>query len=137
MENTSQKSGIVSLTLMSLEAQVKTLFAEAGGKPVVELLDRLCKISDQEQVKVLNIFSNLIDRIISGEIRLPESDSELKNFEDELYAEIINAMTAKSNKSGLKLEVIDGGQAVPIKNRSVVSIKDLRNAKITPKTPVA
>lgn len=147
MENSKKKDGIVSLSLMSIEAQVKTLFAEAGGTPAVELLDRLCRLSDKEQLKVLGIFSRILDRVISGDVKLEQAgeaqydtaqdDTAQKAFEDSLYNEIIAEIsgTGKGGRS-LRLEVLKGGQAVPIQQRQVVSIEDLRRAKKGGREPV-
>lgn len=119
--------GPISLSLLSLQAQVKTLLEEAGGNSVLELLDALCKIRPSEQEAVLKLFTRVIDRIAAGEIRISEEQSELAAFEEALYEDLLASIqAAEQGKSRLKLEVLEGGKS---RSNTVVNIADLRRAR--------
>ena len=125
MSNTHD--GPISLSLISLQAQVKTLLEEAGGNEVVELLDALCKIRPSEQKAVLKMFTRLIDKVANGDIRLSEDQSELEAFEESLYQDLlVSIQSLDKEKSPLKLEVLEGGKS---NDNTVVNIADLRRAR--------
>jgi len=136
MDTKKPHDGPISLSLLSLQAQIKTLLAEAGGENVINLLDALCRMNINEQEIVLKIFTRIIDRFISGEVRLSEDQSELKNFEETLYSDLVSAMQeATSSKGSMKLEVLQGGKDQRSCCRSVVNINDLRKARQSSKRP--
>ena len=132
--NNNSHDGPISLGLLSLQAQVKTLLEEAGGNSVVELLDALCKIHPEEQHAVLTLFTRVIDRIATGHIRLSEEQSELQAFEEALYEDLLASLKEiEREKSPLKLEVLKGGKC---KSGAVVHIDELRRARKIGKRPV-
>ncbi len=124
----TKKRGHFSLNLKALQAQVNTLLENAGGEQAVALLDSLCELSKPEQKLALSVFTRLIDRIAQGELRIPDSEPVLKEFEESLYEDLLESIeTFKQDGSTLRLEVLSGGKdQLP---KSVVRIEDLRRAR--------
>lgn len=110
-----------SASLLSLQLQLRTLFEDAGGDHAMELLDSLCKLNRVEQVKVLQSFSAVIGKILSGSVRLASAeDQHLKEFEDNLYKQLLEAFEAPSAPTEPpKLEVIPGGKNITAERRVV------------------
>ena len=125
--------GPISLSLLSLQAQIKTLLEEAGGNEVVELLDALCKIRPSEQKVVLKMFTRVIDKVANGDVRISEEQSELDAFEESLYQDLlVSIQNLEKEKSPLKLEVLEGGKS---REKTVVNIDDLRRARQAGENP--
>lgn len=119
--------GVVSASLMSLQLQLKSLLQEAGGDGALAFLDKLCMLNPSEQKIALALFSRIIERIATGDNRLLSSeDAALKNFEEDLFNDIVNAMdqaerapvrAALSGQVARRLEVLDGGRAPAAQNK--------------------
>lgn len=105
--------GRFSANLLSLQLQLKTLFDEAGGEGVMNLLDSLCKLTGLEQKIALDTFNKVIERIAHGDKRfISEEDQHLKDFEDGLYKDVINSMfEASTTFKKQPLELVAGGKA--------------------------
>jgi DNA-binding PucR family transcriptional regulator len=123
---------LFSVNLMALQLQLKTLLEDSGGDHVVKLLDALCRMTHSEQQIVLELFTGIINRIASGELRLEsDQDQRLKEFEEKLYGEIMGSLQAASTLPLRKrLEVVDGGKAPPFQHGSgILDLNRLRKAR--------
>lgn len=129
MDNKSDAA--FSASLLSLQLQLRTLFEDAGGDHVMELLDSLCKLNRAEQVKVLQSFSSVIGKILAGTVRLSSlEDKHLKDFEDNLYKQLLDAFDHQPAPlpEQPKLEVIPGGKNITAERR-VVSFDEHRKLR--------
>ena len=100
-------SGLFSLSLQSVEWQVKNLFQDVGGEKVVELMDRLAGIPDQERKKLLESFLTQVSLHVTTEpLKLSSEESELRKIEDQL----VNDVSREISKSG-RLSVVHGGKS--------------------------
>ena len=118
---TTKYDGVFSAGLFSLQLQLKNLLEGTGGDHALLLLDTLAKMSASEQKVALDVFTRVLERVAAGEQRLfTDGDLALKEFEDNLYNDIVSAMdeaskppslqTAKASTSG-KFSVLDGGRS--------------------------
>lgn len=128
-------SGTFTANLFSLQMQLKSLFDEAGGESSIKLLDKLARLSSTEQKLALTLFQKVIERVLSGELRVAsERDKFMKELEDTLYSDILDSMkeaagdTPKSC-STRKLEVVDGGKARDQKAENTIDFKKARDAR--------
>ena len=134
--------GQFSQSFLSLQLQLRTLLEGSGGNASIEFLDSLSKLGKLEQDVVLSVFQKVIERIASGSQRVfTEEDKIAKDFEDNLYKDIMTAMSEAAsvkNLNGKRLEVLQGGQKkkdkkAPIdlskvrKSRSNTQIKPVLN----------
>lgn len=111
-------SGIFTANLFSLQIQLKSLFDEAGGESSIKLLDKLSRLSATEQKLALSLFQKVIERVLSGELRVAsQRDQFMKELEDTLYSDILHSMKEASGdtpnstpSSQRKLEILDGGK---------------------------
>ena len=124
--------GLFSANLKSLNLQLKTLLEDCGGDNVQRLLDMLCRLNASEQEIVLKIFSNTLERLASGKIRLETcADRDRKEFEEELFGDIAKSIQlAIALPLESKLEVIDGGKSGARKMaHAVLDLEKLRNER--------
>lgn len=103
-----------SANFFSLQLQFKALLEEAGGDDVVSFLDTLASLNRSEQKVALKLFSKVLKRVVDGPIRLEtEGDLALKEFEDTLYDDLLEAIeqeTSQVVKPKKKIEVLQGGK---------------------------
>ncbi len=107
------KRGEFSRNLFSLQLQIQTLLESAGGEDASELLDALTELNKSEQGVVLKLFKRVVERVLAGNDRLMTAeDIELKNFEEGLYADIVNSLrhAAHAGGSSKSFEVVQGGK---------------------------
>ena len=108
----SKYDGVFSAGLLSLQLQLKNLLEGVGGDHAIQLLDALCRMSESEQKVALDVFTRALEKIASSEKRLfTDGDLALKEFEDNLYNDIVAAMegASKSPKEH-KFAVLNGGK---------------------------
>ena len=124
--------GIFSQSFMSLQIQLKTLLEGSGGNSSIELLDALSKLGKHEQEVVINSFLVVINKIANGEKRyLTDEDYSQKEMEDNLYSEIVCAMSEAAkvqNIGGRRLEVLEGGKRAR-KSKPLFQISSATRAK--------
>lgn len=136
-------TGSFSQGLFSLQLQLKGLFEGAGGDETVALLDSMSKLSTAEQAVILRIFRKVIDRVLSGEIRVSTRRDELmKELEETLYNDIIHSMKDAANSNATspspiarKLEVMNGGRT-PRKTKEPIDLNKARESRKVPVKPV-
>jgi hypothetical protein len=135
-------SGTFTANLFSLQMQLKSLFDEAGGESSIKLLDKLARLSPTEQKLALSLFQKVIERVLSGELRVAsERDKFMKELEDTLYSDILDSMKEasgdipKANPSR-RLEVVDGGKARDEKAEKTIDFKKARDARKIPVKPM-
>ncbi|MCB0332802.1 MAG: hypothetical protein KDD55_04835 [Bdellovibrionales bacterium] len=107
------KRGEFSRNFFSLQLQIQTLLESAGGEETCEFLDSLSELNKSEQGLVLKLFKRVVERLLAGNDRLVTAeDIELKNFEEGLYADIVNSLrhAAQAGGSSNSFEVVDGGK---------------------------
>jgi hypothetical protein len=146
---TKDISGTFTANLFSLQIQLKSLFDDAGGESSVKLLDKLSRLTPTEQKLALSLFQKVIERVLSGELRVAsERDKFMKELEDTLYSDILDSMkeasgdiplshSSQRTKPTRKLEILDGGKGSQNKEKTIdmakarearkVSIKPLMN----------
>ena len=99
-----------SANLLSLQLQLKTMLEEAGGDHTLGLLDALCKLNRSEQEIILSVLTRTVTNIAKSDARfVGAADEELKEFEDNLYHDIVSAMREASQPER-RLEVVKGGK---------------------------
>jgi hypothetical protein len=125
----SQKSeGSFSANLLSLQLQLKTLLEGAGGDSALQFLDTLSALNPSEQQLALRLFTTVIDSIRAGTQRLETAeDRVLKEFEENLYTDILASMREAANQSEpRKIEVIDGGKARQVPSNAPIDLAAAR-----------
>jgi hypothetical protein len=136
--------GSFSANLFSLQIQMKSLFDEAGGESSVKLLDKLSRLSPTEQKLALSLFQKVIDRVLSGELRVAsERDKFMQELEDTLYSDILDSMKEASGdiprpvKPARRLQIVDGGK---VRNdaaqEKAIDLSKAREAKKLPIKPL-
>jgi hypothetical protein len=109
-------TGYFSQAFLSLQLQIRTLLEGSGGSQSIEFLDALSQLGNKEQEIVLGVFQKVVERIAKNPNRLfTNADNAAKKFEDELYNDIMSAMSdaaAVKNISGKRLEVLEGGRSI-------------------------
>ena len=138
-------SGTFTANLFSLQIQLKSLFDEAGGESSIKLLDKLARLSPTEQKLALTLFQKVIERVLSGELRVAsERDKFMKELEDTLYSDILDSMKEASGDTprrsvaaapSRKLEILDGGKAEERKEKTI-DLKKARDARRVPIKPL-
>ena len=122
--------------------QLKSLFDEAGGESSIKLLDKLARLSPTEQKLALSLFQKVIERVLSGELRVAsERDKFMKELEDTLYSDILDSMKEASGdipkaSPARRLEVVDGGKARDQKAEKTIDFKKARDARKIPVKPM-
>lgn len=121
-------AGLFSLSIQSIEWQVKNLFQEAGGEKAVELMDRLAGISESERDVLLDKFLEVVSKIASAQSNTLDSGnlnsegiaaltlynssdakSKTEDINSKLEDQIVNyVLTALENPR--RLTVLDGGK---------------------------
>jgi hypothetical protein len=135
-------SGTFTANLFSLQMQLKSLFDEAGGESSIKLLDKLARLSQTEQKLALTLFQKVIERVLSGELRVAsERDKFMKELEDTLYSDILDSMKEASgdipkSSPSRRLEVVDGGKARDTKAEKTIDFKKARDARKIPLKPL-
>lgn len=128
-----QGKGTFSASLLSLQLQLKTLLEDAGGDQAVEFLNTISNLHQSEQKVVLDVFTSILNRIMSGDQRLlTEGDLARKEFEDALYSDILSAMRdAAQEASNKRLSVVSGGKTPKVKRiaRSPISLCEARKSR--------
>lgn len=125
--------GYLSTSLSNLQLQLRMLLEGCGGDRAVNFLDTLSQLGKEEQEFVLQTFTAVIEKILSGEKRFFTSDDiAQKEMEDELYKDIIAAMgdaAASKDIGGKRLEVLRGGKAIVNRQKSDKRLIDFDKAK--------
>ena len=132
---TKKYDGGFSANFFSLELQIKTLLEGAGGDNAIALLDALSQLNGLEQEVALSIFTRAINRIATGESRLvTEEDRALKDFEESLYKDILDAIKEAAKTTGTtRFEVLRGGKSprkTPINLSEARKARELRGKSI-------
>lgn len=121
-------NGSFSKNVLSLSLQIRTLFEGFGGGDAVKLLDRLAALSGREQRAALEVFSGVVERLLSSEERLSdEDDEERRRWEDTLYRELVDTLKQERlpNTKTRPLSVVNGGRG----QEAVFMGRQLRRAK--------
>jgi hypothetical protein len=125
--------GQFSLSMKTIELQVSTLFEDVGGDQAFALLDSLCNLTASEQKIMLDLFTQVVGRVSSGEIRLTTpAESENQQLEDRLCTDIWDAIKAASAKNKEhKLAVLDGGkfQAPTNPSPKIIELSEIRQRR--------
>jgi len=123
--------GTFSASLLSLQLQLKTLLEDAGGDTAVEFLNAVSSLHESEQKVVLETFTNIVNKIVNGEKRLvTEGDLARKEFEDNLFDDIIEAMQDAAKTACVKkLTVVDGGKTPKMPEKAPISLCEARKTK--------
>lgn len=128
-------AGTFTANLFSLQIQLKSLFDEAGGESSVKLLDKLSRLSPTEQKLALALFQKVIERVLSGDLRVAsQRDQFMKELEDTLYSDILESMKEASGDipmsraSRSRLAVVDGGKNGDVKEKTI-DLKKARDAR--------
>ncbi len=134
-------AGSFTANLFSLQIQLKSLFDDAGGESSVKLLDKLSRLSPTEQKLALALFQKVIERVLSGELRVQsQRDQFMKELEDTLYSDILDSMKEASGDIPLnraprsrrsensRLAVVDGGKNGEAKEKTI-DLKKARDAR--------
>lgn len=132
-------SGTFTANLFSLQIQLKSLFDEAGGESSIKLLDKLSRLSPTEQKLALTLFQKVIERVLSGELRVAsQRDQFMKELEDTLYSDILHSMKEASGDTprsipNRKLEILAGGKTAERKiterSNKTIDLKKAREAR--------
>jgi hypothetical protein len=112
-------SGDFSRNLFSLEMQVKTLLDGAGGHKALELLDLISNFNKSEQDIIIALLKKAVEKVKDSGIRASRlEDKQLKAFEDCLYEDLVDGITALKKDVTLprKLEVVGGVKKLPTRN---------------------
>lgn len=126
-------NGDFSRNLLSLQLQLETLLEGAGGDKTIEFLDALSQLSKVEQEIALRIFRNVAYKLAVGEKRImSEQDKELKQFEDQLFEDIVAYIEKEPSFTKPKLEVIDGGMTRKPRPNSLVNLSEVRRLRSKP-----
>lgn len=121
-----------SANFFSLQLQLKSLLEDIGGEAAVSFLDKLSALNKSEQRIMVRIFETVVERVRSGAVRLETSeDAQLKNFEDNLYNDIVYQMQAAMVlPEPRRLEVVNGGKSPTKKDgKSPISLADRRRLR--------
>lgn len=128
-------SGTFTANLFSLQIQLKSLFDEAGGESSIKLLDKLSRLSPTEQKLALTLFQKVIERVLSGELRVAsERDKFMQELEDTLYSDILDSMKEasgdipRSSAPNRKLEILAGGKTAE-RGAKTIDLKKAREAR--------
>lgn len=134
--DTTEYNNLFSRNLLSLELQLKTLLAGAGGEQTTELLDGLSRLSGTEQKIALGVFQRVLRRVLDGEKRVASADDKaLREFEDSLFEDIESGITLETARleKNLRLLVLQGGRkkASQTANKPVQVDFEARRRKMT------
>lgn len=112
MEEHRDREGF-SKTVLSLTLQLRTLFEGFGGEEALRFLDRLGELSGAEQRAALEVFHKVLERLIASGVRFrDELDQQHREFEENLYGDLIaNLKLLESKKGKKRLAVVSGGRA--------------------------
>ncbi|MCB0318552.1 MAG: hypothetical protein KDD56_07330, partial [Bdellovibrionales bacterium] len=104
--------GNFTKNLFSLQLQLKTLLEDAGGEEAIELLDTLCKLNKSEQGILLKVINRLLSKVLNNGPRFEtDGDLALKKFEDDLYQDLVSALTqGTASEKPKRFEVLNGGK---------------------------
>ncbi|MBX7145194.1 MAG: hypothetical protein K1X79_12135 [Oligoflexia bacterium] len=123
-----------SNSLMSLQLQLKTLLEGVGGERAVEFLDNLSELNPSEQKIALNKFIKVLEQIKNGTERLcTAEDQALRDFENNLYKDILGSMREAANGGSItrrRIEVIDGGKNRDLRKGPINLAEARKNRKI-------
>ena len=134
--------GTFSLTLASLQLQLRTLLENSGGSDATNLLDALGELNTAEQKIALNIFAKITKRISGGNIRLSNATTEKqKELEDALYEDIMAVLTGTTApQKDNKFSILEGGKQskAPMERPPVIDMEEFkRNRKSLASRPLA
>jgi len=91
--------GVFSTGLTSLNLQIRGLFDGMGGDDCINLLDKLAELSPKEQAITLDIFSQIVNRLVAGGIRMEDAcGTESQLFVDEICCDIVSSFSKASYK---------------------------------------
>lgn len=124
----NKPSGLFSLSIQSIEWQVKNLFQEAGGDKAVELMDRLSGIPESEREMLLDKFLSAVSKIVCAHVNAGSkldgsvaiSDHSVK-LEDQIVQDVLAEL-----ESPRRFAVLDGGKS---EKRDVCQLIDFAAAK--------
>ncbi|MCI5064798.1 hypothetical protein MRY87_03630 [bacterium] len=125
--------GEFTQNLFALQLQLDTLLEGVGGADMGQLLDTLAECSPSERRISLRLFQRALERFQHSGVRLETmEDNQQKDFEDALYEELLDGITAlqTTKRRGL-LAVVDGGKLPTRKGEcsKTVSLKEARERK--------
>ncbi len=106
-------SGLFSLSIQSIEWQVKNLFQEAGGDKAVELMDRLSGIPESEREILLDRFLSAVSKVVCAQINAGshlDGSVAISNQSSKLEDQIVKDVLAQL-EGPKRFEVLDGGKA--------------------------
>jgi hypothetical protein len=101
-------SGLFSLSVQSLEWQLKNLFLEVGGDKTIELMDTLASLPEEQRAVLINGFLETALKQARKGFSIPKtSNSQLAQIEDQIVADV----TSDINRSN-KLSLVSGGKEI-------------------------
>ena len=120
-------AGLFSLSIQSIEWQVKNLFQEAGGDKAIELMDRLAGISESEREVLLEKFLEVVSKVVSAQPASLNSDASniIQNAHSKIEDQIVNDVLA-ALENPRRLTVLDGGKT---ERRNSGQLIDFASAK--------
>ena len=115
-------SGLFSLSVQSLEWQLKNLFLEVGGDKTIELMDILASLPENQRSDLINSFlDTALKQARKGYNPVKSTNSQLAHIEEEIVADVVSEISRTN-----KLSVISGGkESSPISARLI----DFESAK--------
>ena len=98
------RDGNFSNSLLSLEAQLKTLLEEVGGQSAIEFLDTVAELHPSEQKTALKLLTRVVRKFADSNTRFPsEGDLALKRFEEDLYNDLVREFETRQKNATLRL----------------------------------
>ena len=120
--------GIFSLSVQSLEWQLKNLFEEVGGADAVRTFDELSTLPKGVQKNLLTAFERIIKEVKSGALTLQSVESQEEKTAKELEASLLSSIHQDISKA--KFAVIDGGKCKPVNSKIVAFPTSARASKV-------
>ncbi len=103
-------NGEFSLSLSCLKAHIDCLLEGIGGVHAQVLLDSLGKLNTKNQDILIPVLIKVIEKIANSQLNLDsDNDNSLHQLEDELFEDILKAITLNSEAKPT-FQVICGGK---------------------------
>lgn len=121
-------AGLFSLSIQSIEWQIKNLFQEAGGNKAVELMDRLAGIPESEREILLDKFLSAVSKVVTNQAVSAASfdgNAAIEGTSSRLEDQIVNDVLA-ALEGPRRFSVLDGGKS---ERRSSGQLIDFATAK--------
>lgn len=125
-------SGLFSLSLQSIEWQVKNLFQEVGGDKAVELMDRLAGLTESEREILLEKFLSAASKVAAAKPVAVEKTDGSAALEDQIVNDVLAAL-----ESPKRFEVLDGGKSERRSQNNGGRLIDFASAKKSRRTESA